>query len=1003
MPHLKPIFLIASLFALVMFWMQTDTVAASRALAPSATYTVNSTADTDDGTCDATNCTLREAINAANANSNADTIEFNIGSGTPTIAVGATGLPTITQPVTINGNTGGATRVELNGTGTGASVNGLKITGGSSTIRNLVINRFGDDGIEINTGGSNVVEGCYIGFASDGATKQTNLDGIYIFNSSNNTIGGTTSATRNLITGSRDGIFLDATTTTTGNVIQGNYIGTDVSGTLARGGSGAGIGIYYSDGNTIGGTASGAGNVIVDFSGYGIDTSYADSNFIQGNIIGLAANGSTALQNYSGGIELLDSMFNTIGGTTHTANTCDGACNLIAGNGGEGIFISGSVSSDNNVVQGNFIGTDKTGTLDRGNTDDGIWISGGTGNTIGGAASGAGNVISGNNSDGIRLSGTSTTSNQIQGNYIGTSANGAADLGNMFSGVYIYQGTNNTIGGTASGARNVISGNRNGVYMDGGATGNLVQGNYIGTNAAGTGALGNDIDGVYLEAPSNTIGGTASGARNVISGNNVFGIEIYGSTASGNTVQGNYIGTNASGTGDLGNTFEGVIIGDAANNTIGGTTSAHRNVISGNGGAGVDIYGSTLTGNVVQGNYIGTQSNGTSALGNDSHGVWIETSASNNTVGGAASGAGNVIAFNAADGVYVQTGTGNQIRRNSIFSNGGLGIDADVNGVTANDTGDGDTGANNKQNFPILATAQQGSTVITGSFNSTANTSFTLEFFSSPGADASSNGEGKTFLCDTTVTTDGSGNAAINVSCATTTMAGNVVTATATRNSSPFDTSEFSNAVTVSAPTAFTISEFTAQVQDARVQLNWTTANELNVLGFQVYRREGKRDETKLNAELIPAQNPGELISNTYAFEDANVRAGKKYVYRLQVVFANGESESVEPIEVKIPKDASACAAKPKAAKLFSPQNGETVNARRVMLDWNDVKCAAMYSLVIRQGDAKGKMVERANDLTTSEFTTKQLKRGETYFWSVRACSAVGCGKARGGTFMIRP
>ena len=1002
MQHLKSIFLTALFFAVVIFGMQADPIQASRALAPSSTFTVNSNLDTNDGTCDATNCTLREAINAANANADADTIEFNLGSGTPSIAVGATGLPTITQPVTINGNTGGATRVELNGTGTGSSIDGLKITGGSTTIRNLVINRFGDDGIEINTGGSNVVEGCYIGFASDGATKQTNRDGIYIFNSSNNTIGGTTSATRNVITGSRDGIDLDATTTTTGNVIQGNYIGTDVGGTLARGGSGSGIGIFYSDSNTIGGTTSGAGNVIVDFSGYGIDTSYADSNFIQGNIIGLAANGSSVLKNYSGGIELLDSMSNTIGGTTHTANTCDGACNLISGNDGEGIFISGISSSDNNVIQGNFIGIDKNGTANRGNVDDGIWISGGTGNTIGGTVSGAGNVISGNNSVGIRLSGTSTTSNQIQGNYIGTSANGAADLGNMFSGVYIYQGTNNTIGGTASGAGNVISGNRNGVYMDGGATGNLVQGNYIGTNAAGTGDLGNDIDGVYLESGPNTIGGTTSGARNVISSNNVFGIEIYGSTATGNNVQGNYIGTNASGTGDLGNRYEGVIIGDASNNTIGGTTSAHRNIISGNGGAGVDIYGSTSTGNMVQGNYIGTQSDGTSALGNDFVGVWIEVSASNNTIGGTASGAGNIIAFNTDDGVYVQAGTGNQIRRNSIFSNGGLGIELDANGVTANDTGDSDTGANNKQNFPVLVTAQQGSTLITGTFNSTPNTSFTLEFFSSPSADASGNGEGKTFLCDTTVTTDGSGNATINVTCSTTTTAGHVVTATATRNSSPFDTSEFSNAITVTAPTAFTISDFSGNAQNGRARLHWATANELNVFGFNLWRRMGDRAELQLNTELIPAQNPGELISNDYTFNDAHVRAGKKYNYRLEVLLANGTSEWLEPIQVKIPKQANACAAKPKAVKLLTPQNGETVNARRVTLDWNDAKCATSYTLVLRKGDVNGKIVAQAENLTTSEFVTQPLKRGETYYWSVRACNAAGCGKARGGTFVIR-
>jgi hypothetical protein len=111
----------------------------------------------------------------------------------------------------------------------------------------------------------------------------------------------------------------------------------------------------------------------------------------------------------------------------------------------------------------------------------------------------------------------------------------------------------------------------------------------------------------------------------------------------------------------------------------------------------------------------------------------------------------------------------------------------------------------------------------------------------------------------------------------------------------------------------------------------------------------------------------------------------------------------VEPIEIKMPKDTNACATKLKRVKLLSPQNGETVNARRVTLDWNDVKCAAAYSLVIRKNDAQGKIVAQSDNVTPSEYVTKQLKRGETYFWSVRACSAVGCGKARGGMFMIRP
>lgn len=1134
MPHLRPILLIATLFAIAVFWMATDTAVASRAFADPITYTVNLNDDSNDNDCNGVSgdCSLREAIQAANTDSNASTIEFALTGAYPSISVNATLL--ILQPVSINGNTGGATKVELNGAGTAFGVDGLNIMGGSTTIRNLVINRFGGDAIEINTGGGNLIEGCYIGLGTNGTTALTTLDGISIVNSSNNTIGGTTAATRNLITASRDGVYIEdntgaQTSVTTGNVIQGNYIGTDVGGSLALGGSGTGIALEGADGNTIGGTVSGAGNVIVDWSNYGIDLSDANGNFIQGNIIGLAANGSTALQNFGGGIELLDSMSNTIGGTTHTANTCDGACNVISGNGAEGIFVSGLSSSDNNVIQGNFIGTDKSGTADRGNEWDGISISGGNNNTIGGTASGAGNLISGNNDNGIqirgnfsasnlvqgnyigtnaagtnaigndiagvylnggdnntlggttsgarnvisgnlgdgidvqngatgnqvqgnyiglnangtsvlgntfdgiyvdsasntiggtasgagnvisgngsvglRLAGTTATGNQIQGNYIGTSANGSADLGNAFSGVYIHQGTNNTIGGTASGAGNVISGNRNGVFVDGGATGNQVQGNFIGTNAAGTSALGNDIDGVYLEAPANTVGGTTSGARNVISGNNTFGIEIYGSTATGNNVQGNYIGTDKNGTADLGNRFEGVIIGDSSNNTIGGTTSAHRNVISGNGGAGVDIYGSTSTGNAVQGNYIGTKSDGTSALGNDFVGVWIELGASNNTIGGTASGAGNVIAFNANDGVFVEAGTGNAIDPNSIFSNGGLGIDLGTNGVTANDTGDGDTGPNNLQNYPVLtsATTSGGNTTIAGTLNSTANTSFLLEFFSIAVCDGT-NGEGQTYLGSTNVTTNGSGDASINVTFAVSTTTGHFVAATATRNTTPLDTSEFSGCQQISAtPTALELEYFTGQYVAPNVRLTWKSASELQLVGFNVWRREKQNAEIQLNSELIPAQNPGAFVPSEYLFEDENVAVRKKYTYRLEPILANGASGLVEPFNIKIPRDSDACAAKPKRVKLSTPQNGETVKKRRVTLDWNDVKCTTNYAIVIRKGDANGKIVEQADAVTTSEYVTKQLKRGVAYYWSAQACNPAGCGKPRGGTFIIRP
>jgi titin len=206
-------------------------------------------------------------------------------------------------------------------------------------------------------------------------------------------------------------------------------------------------------------------------------------------------------------------------------------------------------------------------------------------------------------------------------------------------------------------------------------------GNFIGTDVTGAAPLGNNGEGVLIiGAPGNTIGGTASGARNVISGNGV-GVWIDSDGASGNQVLGNFIGTDVTGTAGLGNYGQGVWIYHASNNMIGGTAAGAGNVISGNGAQGVEINGILATGNQILGNLIGTQSDGLSPLGNRLSGVIIANSASSNSVGGTASGAGNAIANNTGAGVWV-TGTftaRNTIRGNSVHSNGSKGI-ANVNG-----------------------------------------------------------------------------------------------------------------------------------------------------------------------------------------------------------------------------------------------------------------------------------------------------------------------------------
>ncbi|PYS60097.1 MAG: hypothetical protein DMF76_14750, partial [Acidobacteria bacterium] len=383
-----------------------------------------------------------------------------------------------------------------------------------------------------------------------------------------------------------------------------------------------------------------------------------------------------------------------------------------------------------------------------------------------------------------------SSNNVIENSFIGTDTAGNSAPRNHLFGVKISNGSHNLIGGTVTGAANLISGHDRGIWITGSdASSNRVQGNLIGTNAAGTDAIFNNT-GVSIESNSfsNEIGGAQAGARNVISANGI-GVQI---SSAGNIVQGNFIGTNAAGTAALGN-GTGVLVSQP-NNTIGGTTVGAGNVIAGNSDMGLFIF--DTTGIQVQGNLIGTNAGG-DALGNLRWGVRI--SALNNTIGGSGSGAGNTIAFNGLAGVAVSTGsnTGNAIRSNSVHSNAGLGIDLNEDGVTQNDSCDLDGGPNSRQNFPVIfsATSAGGNTIIQGTLNSTVQATFTIEFFSSPACDPSGFGQGKSFIGSTTVTTDGSCNAAFNVSFPLSTSGGSSITATATDPSG--NTSEFSRCVQV--------------------------------------------------------------------------------------------------------------------------------------------------------------------------------------------------------------
>jgi CSLREA domain-containing protein len=486
-------------------------------------YTVTSTDDAPDvvpgdGVCATTvgSCTLRAALQEANETTSTQRIGFNIpGAGPHTIQPSAMqpAWPRIVQPVVIDGYTQPGARpntladgnnaillIELDG---GGNEGGLTISNGRSLVRGLVINRFADSGILLEVEGGSVIEGNFIGTDVSGAVPLGNNFGIIVGQFSQNLIGGTTVAARNLISGNTlDGIliFRDATA----NLVQGNFIGTDITGTSPLG-NGVGVGIRD------------------------------------------------------------DASDNTVGGTTAAAR------NLISGNGG-GMSIGNNATA--NLVQGNFIGTDVTGTRRLANSGRGISINASSNNTVGGTIPGARNIISGNGSSGVFFSAVTATANIVQGNYIGTDVTGTMPLGNDQHGIeFENNASTNIIGGTFSAARNIIADNQlHGIRIAQGATANMIQGNFIGTDVSGVLPLGNGRNGVTIggNAVDNVIGGTVDEAGNVIASNNAHGLELSSLETRRNAIVGNAIVAN----GDIGIDLlpEGVTLNDTGDLDTGPNT-----------------------------------------------------------------------------------------------------------------------------------------------------------------------------------------------------------------------------------------------------------------------------------------------------------------------------------------------------------------------------------------------------------------------------------------------
>lgn len=408
---------------------------------------------------------------------------------------------------------------------------------------------------------------------------------------------------------------------------------------------------------------------------------------------------------------------------------------------------------------------------------------------------------------GIALHGSSggSDNNFVEGCFVGTNAAGTVANPNNNGGVFAIDfADDNTFGGTTPAARNLLSGNgRDGraeIQVSGALgctvcnTGNKVQGNFIGTDITGTSSLEDGGAGVFFFAARNAlIGGTAPGARNIISGKQT-GISFQANgnpthQMPGTLVQGNILGLDVN--GDVLANSTGMSFGAVFDTTFGGTTPAAANTSSGNT-TGI-FFANNATNNLIQGNFIGTDVNGANK-GNFFHGIFLSMARSN-TIGGVVPGAGNVIAFTDGNGIRTVAEVNsnrNTFRGNSIHSNTDRGIDLGGDGVTPNDACDADTGPNELQNFPTLTDVPSGTFFVTATAtNSTGNTSefsqcvraqmsggnisiqgtmdskasgtFTLDFYANAACDPSGHGEGQTYLGSSTVTTDGSCGAPINV------------------------------------------------------------------------------------------------------------------------------------------------------------------------------------------------------------------------------------------------
>lgn len=696
--------------------------------AEAATFTVNSANDVDDGNCNGAHCSLREAINAANASGGTDTITFNITGSPPYIITTSGNLPVVASGVVIDGSTQpgytGTPVVRLNGGG-GATL-GLDLQGSANVVRGLSITNFTSMGILIEFGSGSTIENNYIGVDTGGSAAFPNGYGVRILGSANNVIGGDTSAKRNVISGNTSDAVLITAVASTGNTVRGNLIGITANSTAGLPNGGAGIRIQSgAAGNIVGGTVLGQQNTIINNTpGVLVTDSGTIGNAIRGNEI--TNNIGLAIDNASGGNgEPTPPVVTFAAAGTVTGTACANCTVDVYSDGvdesfrprGSTIASAGGAWTFTGYITGPFVTA--ASTDGSGNTSE-LSAPYAVGFTVNSANDADDTVCNGTHCslrEAINAAnaagGTDIISFSIAGGGYQTISPTSAlpaisDPVIMDARTQLAGGIPRAIelNGTSAGAgsdglkitggNSVIAGFAINRFGDDGievslAGGNAFYANFIGTNTTALTDLGNLGNGIRIvSSPSNAIGGTVLfNEGNIISGNEGNGVLISGAASSGNIIRNAAIGTDVTFTFDLGNTLDGVLVSGAPNNMIG--TPAIANLISGNNGAGVEISGAGASGNQVVGNNIGSNyPSGTLDIGNNGPGVLI-SGAPNNVVGlSSAQGSSNLLSGNGGDGVRI-TGagaTGNTARGNTI----GL----QLNGATPLANGNGirfDTGA----------------------------------------------------------------------------------------------------------------------------------------------------------------------------------------------------------------------------------------------------------------------------------------------------------------------